>query len=108
MALHAPKQLIVPGDKHFDVPHGGSVMLRFVFRHLLGGEVVETDLIESSLVEWADSKESADPRWSVFIKGRKVRALRLPAIRLHTPGTADPERLTGFGGSGNSIGEDEG
>jgi hypothetical protein len=90
------------------VRHGGPVMLRFVFRHLLGGEVAETDLIESSLAEWLESKEQKDPAWSVSISGRKVRAVRLPLLRLYSPAGGEPSASGGFGATGSAVGQDEG
>ena len=62
-------------------------MRRFVFRHVHGGEVLETDFIRAPLAEWEASPESKDPSWSVIRTGRFVRALRLPAARqLHASG----------------------
>jgi len=51
---------------------------RIRFRHVEGGEVIESDLIQCKPEEWAGLPESHDPSWSTWIDERSVFALRLP------------------------------
>lgn len=66
-------------------------MLRTTFRHFSAdGAILESDLIEATVEEWAASDEARDPAWSVASPCRLglIRALRrssLPGSRNASP-----------------------